>query len=148
MRVRLGKRKRSEKDLEVEEALEKWFKAVLGKGVRLSGPILKSKAEELARKLGTPEFVAMDGWLTRWNARNQIKFKCTHGEKASADSEGAKEWISTVLPRLLRQYEPEDVYNADETSVYYQTTPDGLYNMVRYVILTRTLAALRKLWTG
>ena len=109
----------------------------------MSGPILKSKAEELARKLGKPEFVATDGWLTRWKVRNQMNFKRTHGEKASVDSEGAEEWISTVLPRLLHQYEPEDIYNMDETGVYYRAT-----QMVRYAILTRTLAALRKLWTG
>ena len=31
----------------------------------------------------------------------------------------------TCVPQLLCQYQPEDVYNADKTGVYYQATPDG-----------------------
>ena len=69
--------------------------------------------------------MATDGWLSRWKARHQITFKRAHGEKGSADTEGADEWISTVLPQLLREYKPDDIYNADETGLYHQATPDG-----------------------
>lgn len=93
--------------------------------MRLSGPILKSKAEEIAQKLGKPDFVASDGWLSHWKGRKHRKFKRAHGEKSSADTEEAEEWISTVLSQLLHQYQPEDIYNADETGVYYRATPDG-----------------------
>ena len=105
--------------------MKQWFSAVLAKGVRISGPILKSKAEDLARKLGKPDFIATDGWLSRWKARHQIKFKSAHGEKNSADVEGAQEWQSTTLPQLLLEYRPDDIYNADETGLYYRATPDG-----------------------
>ena len=124
-RTRPGKRKRCGKDPEVEEALNHWFNAVLAKGVRISGPILKMKAEEFSHKLGRPDFVATDGWLSRWKARHLIKFKHAHGEKSSADAEAAEEWMSTVLPQLLNEYDPEDIYNADETGLYYRATPDG-----------------------
>ena len=67
----------------------------------------------------------MDGWLSHWKARHRIKFKHAHGEKSSADAEAGKMWTSTVLPQLLQEYDPEDVYNADETGLYYQATPDG-----------------------
>ena len=93
--------------------------------MRISGPILKAKEEEFADKLGHPGFVATNGWLSRWKVRHQIKFKHAHGEKSSADVEAAEEWISTVLPQLLQEYEPEDIYNADETGLYYRATPDG-----------------------
>ena len=71
------------------------------KGVKLSGPILKSKAEEIAQKLGKPDFVASDGWLSHWKGRKHRKFKRAHGEKSSADTEEAEEWISTVLSQFL-----------------------------------------------
>ena len=109
----------------MEEALNRWFNAVLAKGVRISGPILKTKAEEFAHKLGRPDFVAMDGWLSRWKARHRIKFKRAHGEKSSADAEAAEEWMSTILPQLLNEYDPEDIYNANETGLYYRATLDG-----------------------
>jgi hypothetical protein len=39
------------KDLDVEEALNQWFSIVTGRGVRVSGPMLKSKSDELTKKL-------------------------------------------------------------------------------------------------
>ncbi|KAI6647414.1 Tigger transposable element-derived protein 6-like [Oopsacas minuta] len=107
--MKQGKRQRSGKDPEVEEALNKWFKPVLDKGVRISGVILRSKAEEFAVRLGKPGFVATEGWLYRWKARHQIKAKRIHGEKSSADFEGAEFWVSTVLPQLLLEYTPENI---------------------------------------
>ena len=34
-------------------------------------------------------------------------------------------WMSIVFPQLLREYKPDDIYNADETGLYYRATPDG-----------------------
>ncbi|KAI6651320.1 Tigger transposable element-derived protein 6-like [Oopsacas minuta] len=33
--------------------------------------------------------------------------------------------MSIVFPQLLREYKPDDIYNADETGLYYRATPDG-----------------------
>ena len=109
----------------MDTALNDWFETVTSRGQKLSGPMLKEKAEDLAKKLGNPSFVATEGWLSRWKARHQIKYKRGHGEKGSADTQSAEEWISSVLPGLLEKYRPNDVYNADETGLYYRATPDG-----------------------
>ena len=37
----------------------------------------------------------------------------------------AEKWMSIVFPQLLREYKPNDIYNADETRLYYRATPDG-----------------------
>jgi hypothetical protein len=58
------KQKREGKDPDVEEALNQWFSIVTGQGVRVRGPMLKSKSEELAKKLGHNNFKATDGWLS------------------------------------------------------------------------------------
>ena len=108
---------------EVDTALNQWFDTVTSKGQKLSGPILKEKAEDLAKKLGHTNFVATEGWLSRWKARHQIRYKQAHGEKGSADIKSAEEWTSTILPGLLDR--PNEVYNADETVLYYRATPDG-----------------------
>ena len=121
----LGKRKRDGKDPKVEEALNLWFSAVLTKGIRISGPILKNIAEELAQMLGRSDFVATDGWLSRWKKRHTIKYRRAHGEKGSADTVEAEKWMSIVFPQLLREYKPDDIYNADDTGLYYLATPDG-----------------------
>ena len=41
------------------------------------------------------------------------------------NTDGAEEWVSTVVPQLLREYKSDDIYNGDETGLYYRATPDG-----------------------
>ena len=100
---------------EVDNALNQWFGTVTSKGQKLSGPILKEKAENLAKKLGHTNFVATEGWLSCRKARHQIRYRRAHGEKGSTDIKSAEEWTSTILPGLLEEYRPNEVYNADET---------------------------------
>ena len=82
------------------------------------------KAEDLSKKLGHTNFVATEGWLSCRKARHQIRYKQAHGENGSADIKSAEEWTSTILRGLLEE-RPNEVYNADETGLYYQATPDG-----------------------
>lgn len=35
--------------------------------------------------MGDNQFIATDGWLSRWKNRHEFNFKRMHGEKASAD---------------------------------------------------------------
>jgi hypothetical protein len=109
---------------EVDEALNQWFIAVSARGVSLSGPTPMRKAEELAAKLQV-DFKATDGWLSRWKQRHCISYKKAHSEKGSADTVGAEKWKAEVLPQLLQSFEAEDVYNADQTALFYCATPDG-----------------------
>ena len=52
---------RKGKDPEVDTALNDWFGTVTSRGQKLSGPVLNEKAEDLAKKLGNPNFVATEG---------------------------------------------------------------------------------------
>ena len=119
------KRLRKGKAPEVDTALNQWFGTVTSKAQKLSGPILKEKAEGLAKKLGHTNFVATEGWLLCWKARHQIKYKRAHGVKGSADIKSAEEWTSTILPGLLEEYRLNGVYNANETGMYNLATTDG-----------------------
>lgn len=119
------KRHRDGKNPEVETALNMWFKQKNEQGVSISGPLLMAKAKELSRDLGHEDFSATSGWLNRWKVRHQILYKRAHGEKNSADIQGAQEWLTNTLPSLLESFSPSDIYNADETGLYYRATPDG-----------------------
>ena len=119
------KRQRDAKSADVDKALAEWFDAALAKGQVLTGPILLAKASEFAVKLDDTEFKASEGFLYRWKKRRSIVYKRACGEKASADVKSAEQWIETELPKLLEEYEADNVYNADETDLYYRATPDG-----------------------
>ena len=45
----------------------------------------------------------------------------------SLDCPDYTQFMEEVLTHLLMQYEPQDVYNADETSLYYKCLPDRTY---------------------
>lgn len=47
-----------------------------------------------------------------------------HGEKKDADTNAAEHWKNNVLPQILLDYNPDDIYNADETVMYYRAIPD------------------------
>ena len=57
--------------------------------------------------------------------RYGILFKHITGE--SIDCPDYTQFMEEVLTPLLMQYEPQDVYNADETSLYYKCLPDRTY---------------------
>ena len=46
------------------------------------------------------------------------------GEETSVSEEVVEPWIHSILPDLLKKYKPEDIYNADETGLFYKLQPD------------------------
>jgi hypothetical protein len=119
------KRKRTGKAEDVEEALLRWFSQARSRQVPVSGPMLMEKANCLAEGLGLSDFKATVGWLERWKERKGIQFKKQHGEKQDADDWGAERWVTEVLPGIIKDFDPRDVFNADETGLYWRAIPDG-----------------------
>ncbi|KAE9522886.1 hypothetical protein AGLY_016697 [Aphis glycines] len=65
---------------------------------------------------------ALSEW---WKNRHEIKFKRVHGEKASADESASNNWKVDRLKIILNDFSPDNIFNADETGLYYRATPDG-----------------------
>jgi hypothetical protein len=86
--------------------------------------MLKSKSQELARKLDHNHFKARDGWLSQWECRFGIKFKKAHSEKDSAEQCKSKK-----LPNLLQKFCANDIYNLDLMHLFYRAMLDGF---IRY----------------
>jgi hypothetical protein len=76
--------------------------------------MLKSKSEELTKRLSHNDVKAADGWLSRSKCRFRIKFKKVHGEKGSA-AVSTEHYKSTKLLNLLQKCCADDIYNPDET---------------------------------
>ncbi|CAG8824382.1 29921_t:CDS:2 [Gigaspora margarita] len=89
----------------------------------VTGAIIQCKATQLAEVLEVIGFNASDGWLSRFKKQHHIKeYKCL-GEGASAPLEDLLRFRSE-LQEIIKKYKPEDIYNADETALYWHIKPD------------------------
>lgn len=79
---------------------------------------------EIAEGLGIENFTASNGWMEKFKHRFGIQFKTEHGEAATVNVESLEEWRQTVLLDELAKFSPNDVFNADETGLFWQLLPN------------------------
>ena len=64
-----------------------------------------------------------DGWLQGFKTRFGLYSSVMHGEAASAPLASLNE-ERVALKRILSNYDPEDIFNADETGLFYCMPPN------------------------
>jgi len=109
--------------LDIDKCLLKWFTQCRDKNIPLNGTILLEKANEYAQQLGHTNFKASSGWLTNWKKRHDVVFRTVCGEKASVDTHCCSNWIKN-LPDVLAGYSSNDIFNVDETGLFFKCLPD------------------------
>ena len=62
-------------------------------------------------------------WIYRWRQRHGIKYTTFLGEGADADVAAGTQWVEQILPQIMRDYKPDNIFNADETGIYYKRLP-------------------------
>ena len=117
------KRHRPAKHAELEEALFLWQSELAARRVPLSDELLQSKAKEFGTQLSIADFAYSRGWLQNFKKRYGIKSVVIHGEAGGVNAET----LSTgrqQLRDLLGRYRLADVYNFDETGLFYRLEPN------------------------
>lgn len=115
------KRKRDAEFPDLETALLTWFKQCRDQNVSISGVVMREKALDFAKKLGYESFNASVGWLDKFKSRHGIVFRKLCGESGAVDQGVCDEWIEK-LTSLIKTYKLEDIYNADETGMFFEFT--------------------------
>ena len=112
----------------VDKPLVKWFCQAREEKISVSGEMLLLKAQEYAEVCGceNPKKLNMS-WINQWKVRKDIVCKKLHGKAESIDQNGVDEWQTNCLPALLKQFKAEDIFNADETRMFYQCLPDRMF---------------------
>ena len=123
---------RVKKQSDINILTYRWFVMARNLGYPLSGPILKVKALEIAKKLNICEgsFSASDGWLQRFKVKNNIKHYAVSGESRSCDMNAVKKWLGD-LDVCTEGYAPEDIFNADETGYFFKALPNNTLSSIR-----------------
>lgn len=116
------KRIRNPENVEMEKALFLWFTQMRGKHVVITDAILTEKARYFGNKIGVTDFSYSTGWLSRFKGRYNISMRAICGESEGVDP------ITVATGRfeirqLINQYNPNDVYNCDESALFFRTPP-------------------------
>ena len=91
----------------------------------ISGALLLEKARIYAIDLGYADPEKLDiNWVNCWKKRNEIVVKKLHGEAESVDQDAANDWRKNRLPQLLKEFTAENIFNCDETGLFYHCLPD------------------------
>ncbi|XP_067948756.1 tigger transposable element-derived protein 6-like [Watersipora subatra] len=96
-----------------------------GKGVGppIDGPILLEKANKFLQDLGKDTTVSR-GWIDRWKKRHSIGGQRVVGESAAVNVGEVEKWKEEVLTPLLQTYTYDDIFNMDETGLFYKLMVD------------------------
>ena len=118
------KRFRNNNFEDVDAALILWFKQHYGRPqIRIDGDILLRKAAYFASEFdyATPPSAS---WINRWKKRWGIGKIMKSGEAGGVDLDVVEAWRTGELQRILQEYAPSNIYNCDETGLFWQMLPE------------------------
>ncbi|PNF16076.1 hypothetical protein B7P43_G04575 [Cryptotermes secundus] len=114
-----AKRKRRQRNENVNNFVWEWFKEARARGLPLSGPILQEKAREFAAFFNIEKFNASNGWLDSFKKRHNIVFREILGESEMEEAD----WRLRVAT-MCEGYELRNIFNMDETGLFFRAVPD------------------------
>ncbi|KAK4303744.1 hypothetical protein Pmani_024265 [Petrolisthes manimaculis] len=123
---------------EMENALTLWMEDMRRRKLTISGPMVQEQAytiqSQIVAKQGKSteemKFTASTGWLYKFMKRIGTKNITVTGEAASADY-GAAEEMKIKMKEMVEEinYSPQQVWNCDETGLYWKRMPKRTYIM-------------------
>jgi hypothetical protein len=108
--------------IDIESAVALWAEHVIGNKQTLTGYLIQDKAKEFAQLLNEDKFNASNGWLHNFKKRYNIREYKRQGEADSAPLDKLPEFRCN-LQSIIQPYQLDDVFNCDETSLYYRMEP-------------------------
>ncbi|GBO11469.1 Tigger transposable element-derived protein 6 [Araneus ventricosus] len=108
---------------DVDEAVFKWIHTMPYKNVPISGLFIIEKALQFAKTLGYDEFRGSNGWLEKFKRRHEIMAQVISSESKDVDDNDSEYWIMETPSKIKKNYKPENIFNADETALFFQCLP-------------------------
>ena len=117
---------------EIDDAVFQWFKKVRDPSSRrkplpLSRGLIQARARREAELRNICNFKASDGWFQNWRKRYNIpRRKILRGEAGDINIEDVETALEEIRAKLA-SFKAENVYNVDETSLFYRAMPTRSY---------------------
>jgi hypothetical protein len=85
--------------------------------------LIQEKSMEYAKEMELLDFKASNGWLDSWKKTYSVKGFKVAGENGGVDSETVWDYKKRI-PEKVSGYDKKDIFNCDETGLYYRALPD------------------------
>ncbi|KAF4531378.1 hypothetical protein B566_EDAN019502 [Ephemera danica] len=110
-----------EKYAHLNEATFKWFQRIREKHgeIPITEAVVCKKATEFANRFGVETFKASKGWYRSWKNKHGLNVYKICGEAKDAPLTSIDDFLKS-LPTLIGNYDEKDVFNCDETALYYR----------------------------
>jgi hypothetical protein len=99
-----------------------WFCKARAKNLPISGKLIQEQAIEYSYSMQHDDFSASNGWLNAWQKPYGVKLALLAGESADVPEDAVKDWAQR-LPDIIKDYDMKDIFNADETGLYFRALP-------------------------
>ncbi len=109
---------------DIEDCLVVWIDAMRCASLPVPPSLMLLKAKTIAQELSISDFKASWQWLKRFRERKGLKELLLHGEGGEVDKNDPE--LLAALDEffaIVNEYNPEHVYNMDETGLFFQQTP-------------------------
>ncbi|CAI6367554.1 unnamed protein product [Macrosiphum euphorbiae] len=118
----MKRKPKSNANEEINNLTWEWFVSARAKNIPISGPIIQTKARQIAEQMSVTEFKASNGWLESLKNRHNIVWHQICGESNSVDVKNVDEW-KVKVKLIIEGYEPKNIYNGDETGLFFRALP-------------------------
>jgi hypothetical protein len=109
---------------ELESLLKEWFLRYENVTTITDGMLIE-KGKQFAKQLNITEdqLCFSNGWIRSFKARNNIKSYHRFGESGSVNTDVVEKAIPDLISEL-EKYDANDIFNFDETALFYRMEPD------------------------
>ena len=108
----------------IDEQLVRWVTLMRENKVPISSDVIQEKALAFAAEKGITDFCVSGGWLSQFKTRHNLCHKSISGKEGDMNTASVDQWRKEALPILLNGYTDNQIYNGDETGLYYQCLPN------------------------
>jgi hypothetical protein len=116
---------------ELEDMLYIWINNMRRANLPVPPSLAIAKAKSIASSLSIPEmdFKASLQWLSQFGVCRGLQKMLFHGERAEVNKSNLRLMAAlNDLYAIIAQYDPENVYNMDETGLFFRLLPR--YNLL------------------